>query len=146
MTLKDLIEKKEELNSKITALMEPVNFAQGELATINEQITIIINEPVQHLRTTTGKDTGTVEVLIQGVMVKSQVPKVVKWDQSKLEDIRHKIREHNDDPDAYMKTKIAYTIDEKAYKDFPAPVKAVFADAREVKAGPPKITFDTNWR
>lgn len=146
MNLKELLEQRDAANSKIATLMEPVTLAQGELTAIEDQINAIITEPIQHVRMTTGKDTGTVECLVQGVMVKSQTQKVVVWDQEKLAALRNLIKEHADDPDKYMKTKIAYSIDEKKYKDFPAPVKQIFAEARTVKAGAPKLTFDTNWR
>ena len=146
MTLKELLAEKERLNVKIAALMEPVNLAQGELATLDDQINTIIMEPVKQARLMAGKDTGTVDVLVNGVMVKHTMAKVVKWHQDKLTAIRQLISGHNDDPDRYMKTKIEYRIDEKAYHDFPEQIKAVFAEAREVKAGQPKVTFDTNWR
>lgn len=146
MTLQELLAERDRINTVIAALMEPVTTAQGELTAIDEQITAIIMEPVKQARLVAGKDTGTVDVLVNGVMVKHTTAKVVKWDQSKLAAIRQLIASHNDDPDRYMKTKTEYRIDEKSYNDFPAPIKQVFADAREVKAGPPKVTFDTNWR
>lgn len=126
--------------------MEPVKVAQGFLAEIEESIAAIITEPVQHVRLATGKDTGTVECLVQGVMVKSQTSKVVVWDQEKLAGLRERIAQHNDDPNVYMKTKTTYSIDEKLYKDFPPAIKDVFAEARTVKASAPKLTFNINWR
>lgn len=146
MNLTELLAERDRLNTKITAMMEPVNLAQGELTVIEDQINSIITEPVKQARLLAGKDTGTVDVLVNGVMVKHTMAKVVKWHQDKLTTIRQLIASHNDDPDRYMKAKTEYRIDEKAYHDFPEPIKAVFADAREVKAGTPKITFDTNWR
>ena len=146
MTLKELIDLKELCAKKIAELNEPVIQAQDNMKEIDDQITAIILEPVKSVRLATGKDTGTVECLVQGVMVKSQTTKVVSWDQEKLAELRVKIRTHNDDPDAYMKTKIAYSIDEKKYKDFPGKVKAIFAKARAVKSSNPKFTFDLNWR
>ncbi len=146
MTLIELLNKREVANQQIVDLMEPVKLAQTNLSEIEDQINLIINEPVQSVRLATGKDTGTVECLVQGVMVKSQTTKVVVWDQGKLEDTIHMIRQHDDDPDRYIKTKVSYSIDEKKYKDFPPQVKAIFAEARTVKASAPKLTFDLNWR
>lgn len=146
MNLTELLAVKDRLNVKICSLMEPVNLAQGELATIESQISAAIEESIKQARLMAGKDTGTVDVLVQGVMVKHTVSKVVKWHQDKMEAIRLLIRQHNDDPDHYMVTKIEYKVEEKAYKSFPEQIKAVFAEAREVKAGQPKVTFDTNWR
>lgn len=146
MNLTELLAEKDRLNVKICSLMEPVNLAQGELATIESQISAAIEESIKQARLMAGKDTGTVDVLVQGVMVKHTVSKVVKWHQDKMEAIRLLIRQHNDDPDQYMKTKVEYKVDEKAYKSFPEQIKAVFAEAREIKSGAPKVTFDTNWR
>lgn len=146
MTLTELLARREAANQQIIDLMEPVKQVQSALSEIEEQISAIIAEPVQSVRLATGKDTGTVECLVQGVMVKSQTTKVVVWDQSKLEETIHMIRQHNDDPDRYIKTKVSYSIDEKKYKDFPPQVKAIFAEARTVKASAPKLTFDLNWR
>ena len=146
MTLKELIDLKELCSKKIAELKEPVFQAQANMKEIDDQITAIILEPVKSVRLATGKDTGTVECLVQGVMVKSQTTKVVSWDQEKLAELRERIAQHNDDPDDYMKTKIAYSIDEKKYKDFPGQVKAIFAEARTVKSSNPKVTFDLNWR
>ena len=126
--------------------METIHLAHGELSAIDAQINSIISWPVQHVRLVTGKDTGTVECLVQGVMVKSQTTKVVAWDQEKLAALRERIAKHNDDPDAYMKSKTTYSIDEKRYKDFPPEIKEVFAEARTVKASAPKLTFTVDWR
>lgn len=146
MILKELLAKRDAVNQQISDLMEPVKVAQGFLAEIEESITAIITDPVQHVRLTTGKDTGTVECLVQGVMVKHQTSKVVVWDQEKLAALRERIAQHSDDPDAYMKTKTTYSIDEKRYKDFSPSIKEVFAEARTVKASAPKLTFDVDWR
>lgn len=146
MTLKELLAKRDAVNQQIADLMEPVKVAQEYLAEIEESINAIITEPIQHVRLATGKDTGTVECLVQGVRIKSKTSKVVVWDQEKLAWLRERIAQHNDDPDDYMKTKTTYSIDEKRYKDFPPAIKDVFAEARTVKASAPKLTFDINWR
>lgn len=146
MTLKELLARRDEVNQMIAELMAPVTEAQSVLSEVEDAITAIITEPMQSVRLATGKDTGTVECLVQGVMVKSQTTKRVEWDQEKLAALRERIKQHNDDPDAYMKTKTTYSIDEKKYKDFPAAIKDVFAEARTVKASAPKLTFDINWR
>lgn len=146
MTLKELLTKRDAVNQQIADLMEPVKVAQGYLAEIEESINAIIAEPVQHVRLATGKDTGTVECLVQGVMVKSQTTKQVVWDQEKLAALRERIAQHNDDPDEYMKAKTTYSVDEKKYKDFSPSIKEVFAEARTVKASAPKLTFNVDWR
>lgn len=146
MTLKELLAKRDAVNQQISDLMEPVKVAQRYLAEIEESINAIIADPIQHVRLATGKDTGTVECLVQGVMVKSQTSKVVAWDQEKLAALRERIAQNNDDPGAYMKTKTTYSVDEKRYKDFPPAIKEVFAEARTVKASAPKLTFNVDWR
>lgn len=145
-TLKELLAKREAKNQEILELMVPVSAAQTDLKEIDDQITAIITDPIQHVRLATGKDTGTVECLVQGVMVKSQTTKQVVWDQEKLAALRERIKLHDDDPDAYMKSKTTYSVDEKKYKDFSPSIKEVFAEARTVKASAPKLTFNVDWR
>lgn len=120
MNLTELLAEKDRLNVKICALMEPVNLAQGELSTIESQISAAIEESIKQARLMAGKDTGTVDVLVQGVMVKSTVSKVVKWHQDKMEIIRLPIRQHNDDPDQYMKPRSNTRLTRRLTRAFPS--------------------------
>jgi hypothetical protein len=113
-----------------------------QLAEVDEEINIEIAGPVAQARQLSGKDTGTVDVLVDGVKVKHLVPKRVVWDQEKMWNIWERIEAAGDDPENYMTVKTTHTVKEKQYDSFPDPVRAIFAEAREVRAGKPKITFE----
>lgn len=145
-TLKELLAQREHAEARISEIMAMAAPFRERLAEIEEAIKIEIALPVAEARRLAAKDTGTVDVLVGGVMVKHCVDKRVVWDQEKLAALRAKIAAAGDEPDNYMISSTEYRVNEKAFKSFPDPVRAIFAEAREVKAGPPKITFDTNWR
>lgn len=146
MNLKDLLAKRDSINEELAAINQQAAAVRECLADVDAEIEIAISDPVVQARRLAGKDTGTVDVLVQGVMVKHCLSKRVVWDQKKLAALRDKTTAANDDPDTYMKSKTSYSVSEKDYKSFPEPVQAIFAEAREVKTGAPKITFDLDWR
>lgn len=148
MDLKDLINKRFEIVAQEKEIEDKVNAVKEELKVVDGMISDIIQEPVGDVRKLSNKTTGTVDVLIDGVMVKHNLPKKVEWDQEKLAGIKNLILEHDDNPDDYMTTKIKTTfgVEEKKYVKFPPEVKAVFDEARTVKTGEPKVSFNVNWR
>ena len=144
--LKKLIERRDAINATLAEINAQAAAVLEQLTEVEESIKIEIAGPVAEARRLAAKNTGTVDVLVQGVMVKHCVDKRVVWDQEKLAALRARIAEYGDEPDAYMRSKTTYSVPEKDYKFFPEPVRAIFAEAREVKAGTPKITFDLEWR
>jgi hypothetical protein len=133
--LRELVKRKEGLEAAMAELRE-------QLAEVDESINIEIAGPVAQARQLSGKDTGTVDVLVDGVRVKHLIPKRVVWDQEKMLDTWNMIKDAGDDPLNYMTVKTTHTVKEKLYDSFPDPVRAIFAEAREVRAGKPKITFE----
>ena len=146
MGLKSLLAERGRLETDIKWVQGQLADFNEKLAAVNEDIETIIAGPVKESRRLAGKDTGTVDVLIDGVMVKHCVQKKVVWDQEKLIEVRKRILAGNDNPDKYMDSKTTYKVSEKAFKAMVAPVKKIFATARTVMGGTPKITFDTDWR
>ena len=146
--LKDLIDERLEVLSQIQGLEEKVETIKNKLAVVDAQITAVIEGPVGEARKLANKLAGTVDVLVQGVMVKHNLPKKVEWDQEKLAGIKSLILEHDDNPDEYLvtKTKTTYSVLEKKYERFSPEVKAVFNEARTVKTGEAKVSFNMNWR
>jgi tetrahydromethanopterin S-methyltransferase subunit G len=150
MDLRGLLSERDQCHEKIATEREKFEEAtkvfKQELSAIEDQIENIIAEPVKAVRQSTGKDTGTVDVLVDGVMVKHNLPKKVKWDQEKLAKVWSKIIDAKDNPNSYMKSKTTYTVAEKAYKNFIPAIKKVFEPARTVVPGAVKVSFDTDWR
>ncbi|MBM9615261.1 hypothetical protein JWJ90_13325 [Desulfobulbus rhabdoformis] len=118
--------------------------AVERLADVEAIISQVISDPVDIVRKQAGKDTGVVDVLVQGVMVKHNVPKKVEWDEDKLKGIEKTIAAHGDDPSEYMdiSTKTTRKVSEKKYKGMSPDVKKVFDSARTVKRGQPKMSFE----
>lgn len=130
-TLKELAIQRMQLVARINELkkeLEPVEHG------INEIIAPIANAA----RQTEGKDTGTVNVEIEGMQVKADLPKKVDWDQEALSAIGDKIAAAGDDPVKYIR--VTYGVSETAFKQWPDAVKAVFLPARTVKTGKPVYT------
>ena len=144
--LKDLLNDRDIILQHITEIKNDLEKANDQLTAVDLKIGVIIEEPVRQARKLTGKDTGTVDVFVQGVMVKHAQNKKVEWDQEKLAEIKKLILKHNDNPDDYITTKTTYSVDEKKFKKFLPDVQVVFEPARTVNAGKQKLTFDTNWR
>lgn len=142
MTLSELVLKRDPVLILQAEAESQLEQLKGELADIDAEISLIIDPAIKQARQLSGKDTGTVDVLVQGVMVKQVVAKKVQWDQAELERIRLLIRQHNDDPDQYMDTKITYKVGEKSYAAMPTAVREVFDKARTVVPGAPIVKFD----
>lgn len=138
MELKELIKQKEMVMAELLKINE-------QMAQIESDIELKIAGPVMEARQLAAKDTGTINALVDGVMVKHQVNKRVVWDQSKMFEIWNRIKNAGDNPENYMTAKTSHSVKEKLYDSFPDPVRAIFSEAREVKAGTPKISFDVNW-
>ena len=130
--LKKLITEQETVAGQMTTLKKT-------LAGIDEQIDGIIGEPIAKARLVQGKDTGIINLQIDGVTVKHDLPKRVKWDNKILTTLVAAIKKAGDDPDRYVDT--AYKIPEKRYGTFPDPIKNAFAPARTVEAGKAKVSF-----
>ncbi len=133
--LKDLLQLRAELDDEMAKIRETINK--------NEQaIQDVIADPLAQARELAGKDTGTVNVLIDGIKVKQAIAKRVDWDQKQMFNIWKRIEEAGDHPENYMTVKTTHGVKEKNYGSFPDPVKSIFSEARTVKAGAPKVTFE----
>lgn len=73
----------------------------------------------------------------QGYEIKSDVPKVVTWDQVHLAEIERTLRDGwREDPLQYMR--VERKVDERQYSAWPNIIKNLFDPARTVKPGTPK--------
>ena len=82
-----------------------------------------------------GKDTGTVRLVEDGVIVVADLPKRVEWDQAQLAAVVERIRAEGDDPTEYLD--IAFKVPERKFTAWPAAIRAAFEDARTVRTGKP---------
>jgi len=81
------------------------------------------------------KTSGTVRVHDGRVVVISDLPKKVTWDQLSLAKMAERIRAAGDDPMEYMD--ISYSVPERKYSAWPESVRQSFATARSETTGKP---------
>jgi hypothetical protein len=92
-------------------------------------------------RAEVNKDTGTVRFDDNGFTVIADLPKRVKWDQSKLAQAVEVIRtKWGDDPADYVKTKL--DVSEAAFANWPKAVRELFSPARTVETGRPTYRIE----
>jgi hypothetical protein len=95
----------------------------------------------RNVRSSHGKDTGTIHFEDGPVAITANLPKRVKWDQSKLAAIIETIRhEWDEDPTQYVKTELK--VSEAAYSAWPEVIRELFRPARTVKTGKPSYRIE----
>ncbi len=108
---------------------------------VQEKIDKIIADPCKQMRSMRSKNYGVIDLVIDGVKVEHDLPKKVEWDRKKMAGIWDRIEIAGDEPAEFITRKISYNVSEKNFKNFPNEIKNVFASARIVKPGKPKLTF-----
>lgn len=92
------------------------------------------------LRRSDGRDTGTARIEDGGFVVVADLPKRVKWDQSRLAAIVERIRDAGEDPSEYVATELK--VSERAYGVWPSSIRTAFEPARTVETGKPVYRID----
>ena len=92
-------------------------------------------EQAQAARRNAGKDTGTVRLVEDGVVIIADLPKRIDWDQTKLGTLVERIRAEGDDPADYVD--IAFKVPERKFTAWPGTIRAAFERARTVRVGKP---------
>lgn len=87
------------------------------------------------VRAAAGKDTGTVRFTDGSVIVVSDLPKRVDWDQGQLAALVERIRTSGEDPGQYVE--IAIKVPERNYTAWPDAIRQAFAPSRTVRGGKP---------
>ncbi len=96
-------------------------------------------EQAHGARQASGKDTGTVRLVEDGVIVIADLPKRVDWDQAQLAALVERIRAEGDDPAEYVD--IALKVPERKYTAWPTGIRTAFAGARTVRVGKPTFNL-----
>ncbi len=81
------------------------------------------------------KTSGTVRVHDGRVVVISDLPKKVAWDQQRLAEMAERIRAAGDNPAEYID--VAYSVQERKYSALPESMRQSFAPARSETTGKP---------
>ena len=143
MGLKELLQRRDALNLEAKRIMDSIQAQlDGVGSQLNEtekEISAYLAEGLTAIRKLQEKEFGAVHITKDGFRVTETIPKKVKWDQEKLFGVYRKILDTGDDPFAWMKAE--WKVGEKEYGAYPKGIQAVFAPARTVTPGEPKIEF-----
>ncbi len=145
MNLKALLQKKDSLvKEKVTlcATIEPqIQNLDKQINNIEDQIEALISPVVKQRRDAEGKPYGMINIeAFQGVKIKHDQPKRVKWDEAKLASIVEQIKAGNADPSEYVK--ISYKVEERKYSAWPKHIRDIFEPARTTELGAVKVSFE----
>lgn len=132
LSLDHLFDMREQLKSEIKEIQKLVKNAE---AAIEERV----QEAVQHKRNQFEKETGRVEVAVDGVVVIHDVPKRVEWLQEDLRQVAHELKALGHNPDDIIKEVL--TVNENVYKNLPEKMRWILNQARVVKHGKTTITM-----
>lgn len=107
---------------------------------VDEAIESKVREEVDSSRRYHQKPDGTIKVVVQGVEVKSTLPKRVEWDSSLLDEIITELELTGENPMEWVEYKLS--IPEKTYKSMPAKIRGLVDRARTTKHGKEKIELE----
>jgi len=143
MGLKALLDSKAILQQEVTnrraeleLTLVPI-LAQVEAA--DKAIVDLLSADLTAIRKLQEKEFGAVHITRDGFRVTETIGKKVKWNQDKLFGVFQKIQSVGDDPFQWMKAE--FKVGEKEYGAYPKNIQAVFAPARTVTPGDPKLEF-----
>ena len=122
---------------QLALLQEDAEAALKDAKTLKDwldgAISLRFGEQAKAARRDAGKDTGTVRLVENGVIVVAELPKRVEWDQAQLAAVVERIRAEGDDPTEYVD--IALKVPERKFDAWPSAIRATFEDARTVRTG-----------
>ena len=118
----------EDAEAALTAAKKLKEWLEGSIA-------LRFGERAHTARRDAGKDTGTVRLVADGVIVVADLSKRVEWDQAMLAGVVERIRAEGDDPAEYVDT--AFKVSERKYAAWPSAIRSAFEGARTVRTGKP---------
>lgn len=143
MGLKELLQRKAALFQEaadIRATIEPaLTTVAAQILETEKEITALLSADLSAIRKLQEKEFGAVHITRDGFRVTETIPKKIRWDQKVLFGVFRKIQSTGDDPFAWMKAE--WKVGEKEYGAYPKNIQAVFAPARTVTPGDPKLEF-----
>ncbi|MCL5796273.1 MAG: hypothetical protein M1579_02080 [Gammaproteobacteria bacterium] len=86
-----------------------------------------------------GKDTGTIHLSDDALLIKAEIGKRVDWDQAQLAAIAQRLAAAGEDPAEFIEVK--YSVSERKYGAWPQALRSQFESARTLKPSKPKFTL-----
>lgn len=126
----------QELSVLLDQMSDAVALAKSQLsAALDDMYGMHIKETLLSL----GKDTGTVHLSDDELMIKAEIGKRVYWDQAQLAAIAQRLASAGEDPAEFVEIK--YGVSERKYGAWPQALRAQFESARTLKPSKPKFTL-----
>jgi hypothetical protein len=143
MGLKALLDSKAILQQEVTNRRAELELALApilaQVEATDKEIYDLLAPDLVAIRKLQQKEFGAVHVTKDGYRVVETIQKKVRWDQEKLFGVFHVIQSTGDNPFDWMKAE--FKVGEKEYGAYPKNIQAVFAPARTVTPGDPKLGF-----
>lgn len=92
------------------------------------------------LRQSAGKDSGTVRIDEENVIVVCDASKKVSWDQAALRQAVETVKSWGSNPDEFVTAELK--VSERAYSAWPTEIRKVFEPARTTATGKPTFAFE----
>lgn len=143
MRLKELLHSKailqREVDSRRLELEMTLAPVLEQIIAADKEIRESLATNLEAIRKLQSKEFGAVSITKDGYKITHTVPKKIRWDQDKLFGVYQKITSVGDDPFQWMKAE--WKVGEKEYNSYPKDIQSVFAPARTVTPGEPKLEF-----
>ena len=143
MGLKALLESKAILQQEVVSRRAELELVLApilvQVEATDKEIRDLLAPDLAAIRKLQEKEFGAVHVTKDGYRVVETVSKKVRWDQEVLFNVFHKIQSTGDNPFEWMKAE--FKVGEKEFNAYPKNIQAVFAPARTVTPGDPKLEF-----
>ncbi|MDP2734959.1 MAG: hypothetical protein Q8P12_02000, partial [bacterium] len=143
MSLKVLLELKASLLQEMAevkaTIIPALDILEQQAEAADRAIKELLTADLTAIRKLQEKEYGAVHITREGFRVTETINKKVKWDQEKLFGVFHKIQSTGDNPFDWMKAD--FKVGEKEFGAYPKNIQAVFAPARTVTPGDPKLEF-----
>ncbi len=130
---------------ELALLIEELDEEKSRLKELDDNLSLALDLKyagiAQGARQREGKDTGTARFADGAFTVVANLPKRVKWDQTRLSLAVHTIvHDWREDASEYVQTE--YKISEAAYNAWPKAVRNLFTSARSVETGKSSYRFE----
>lgn len=126
----------QELSVLLDQMADAVALAKSQLTSALEDLYgTHIKETLLEL----GKDTGTIHLSDDSLLIKAEIGKRVDWDQAQLAAIAQRLAAAGEDPAEFIEVK--YSVSERKYGAWPQALRSQFESARTLKPSKPKFTL-----
>ena len=143
-SIQQQLSRVEDIDLQISQLMAPIkdqlNKLEEERKLENEKLEMVILDEAREALETKDYNCGTANIEAEGVKIKVEVCKNVKYDQDRMRDVEALIRIAGKNPEDYITYKRG--VSEDVFKGFPEEIQKAFLTARTVTPSKPKITFE----